>query len=349
MSEKHVVLAGPSEANDDNRPDGRHARRDDGIMQRRNRATAFATFFAGATIALLVSTVGALAQTSIKVVVNGEAITSNEIAVRARFLRLVDRSTTAASVTRAAMEELVEERLKLQEAKRVGMTVSDAQVDGAFAGIAQRMKATPAQLAQGLAAQGISADTLKSRIRTQMVWQQLVMGRFSKEIAVSDSQIVDALSKKDGGKAVQDAATGTTAEYNIQQVIFVVPAKGGDAAGRLREVEALRSRVSGCSGLVDIVKPIKEALVKNLGKRTADELPENFRAELAKMEVGKLSKPNRSAIGYEMLIICDKREVAGDFSIRSKVEQDLRNQEGEVYSRRYLNDLRRIAVIEYKK
>jgi peptidyl-prolyl cis-trans isomerase SurA len=318
-------------------------------MQSRIRATAIAGFLAGATFAFIASTAGALAQSAIRVVVNGEAVTSNEISSRARFLRMVDRTTTGASVERAAMEELVEEKLKLQEAKRVGIEVSQAQVDAAFGSIAQRLKLAPAQFAQALSAQGISPETMKSRIKTQMVWQQLVMGRFSKQITVSDSQIVDALSKKDGGKAVQDAAAGTTAEYNIQQVIFVVPAKGGDAAGRLREAEALRGRVSGCSGLVDTVKPIKEALVKNLGKRTADELPENFREELAKMDVGKLSKPSRSPIGYEMLIICDKRDVAGDFSIRSKVEQDLRNQEGEVYSRRYMNDLRRIAVIEYKK
>ena len=322
-------------------------------MQRRNRAAAIAVILAAAAIAFLTSADGARAQTSIKVVVNSEAITSNEISTRARFLRMVDRSTTAASVERAAMEELVEEKLKLQEAKRVGVTVPQTQVDAAFASIAARLKVTPAQLTQGLSAQGISPETLKSRIRTQIIWQQLVMGRFSRQINVSDGQIVDALTKKDGGKGAQAAASGSTAEYNIQQVVMIVRSKGGDATGdagaRMKEAEALRAKVSGCTGLVDAVKPFKESLVKNLGKRTADELPENFRDELAKLEVGKLSKPSRSAVGVEMLIICDKRDVAGDFSIRSKVEQELRNQEGEVFSRRYINDLRRIAVIEYKK
>lgn len=317
-------------------------------MQSRNRAGAIAGLFAGATIAFLVSTAGAFAQSAIKVVVNGEAITSNEIATRARFLRLVDRSTTGASVERAAMEELVEERLKLQEAKRVGMEVSPSQVEAAFAGIAARLKLSPAQLAQGLGQQGISVDTLKSRLKTQIVWQQLVVGRFSKQINISDSQIIDALGKKDPGKA-KEAGSGTSAEYTLQQVVLIVPAKGGDVGGRTKEAEALRARVDGCDGLVETVKPMKESLVKNLGKRTAEELPENYREELSKMPIGKLSKPSRSALGIEMLIVCAKRDVTGDFSIRSKVEQDLRNQEGEVFARRYINDLRRIAVIEYKK
>lgn len=313
------------------------------------RATAFAGLLAGATIASILTAGTALAQTAIRVVVNGEAITSNEIAQRARFLRVVDRQTTGASVERAAMEELVEEKLKLQEAKRVGLEVSQAQVDAAFAGMAQRMRATPQQLAQALAAQGASADMLKSRLKAQMVWQQLVVGRFSRQIQISDSQVIDALSKKDGGKGQQAATSGSTSEYTINQVILIVPAAGGDAGARAREAEALRGRASGCEALREAAKPLKETVVKNLGKRTADELPEVFREELGKMEVGKLSKPQRSALGVEMLMICAKREVAGDFSIRSKVEQDLRNQEGEVYSRRYMNDLRRIAVIEYKK
>lgn len=317
-------------------------------MQSRTRATAFAAFLAGATIAFLTSTAEVSAQ-SIRVVVNGEAVTSNEIATRARFLRMVERNTTGASVERSAMEELVDERLKLQEAKRVGIEVSQAQVENAFAGIASRLKITPAQLAQGLAAQGVSAETVKSRIRTQMVWQQLVVGRFSTSISISDSQIVDALAKKDGGKAASDGSTGTTAEYTIRQIILIVPAKGGDAGARTREAEALRGRASGCEALVDTVKPIKEAMVKNLGKRTADELPEAFRDELSKTPVGKLTKPSRTAVGVEMLMICEKRDLSGDFSVRSKVEDELRNKEGEVFSRRYMNDLRRIAVIEYKK
>ena len=317
-------------------------------MQSRTRATAFAGLLAGATIAFLAAT-GEVSAQSIRVVVNGEAVTSNEIATRARFLRMVDRQTTGASVERAAMEELVDEHLKLQEAKRVGVEVSQAQVDGAFAGIASRLKISPAQLAQGLAAQGVSTETVKSRIRTQMVWQQLVVGRFSASINISDSQIVDALAKKDGGKAAADGSTGTTAEYTIRQVILIVPAKGGDAGARTREAEALRGRAQGCETLVDTVKPIKEAMVKNLGKRTADELPESFRDELAKTAVGKLTKPSRTGVGVEMLMICEKRDLSGDLSVRSKVEDELRNQEGEVFSRRYMNDLRRIAVIEYKK
>ena len=323
--------------------------RNDGIMRNGIRAAALCGLLFTTMVSVAATTTSVAAQSSIRVVVNGEPITSNEIATRARFLRLVDRTTTGASLERAARDELIEERLKFQEAKRVGLTVTQSEVDTAFANIAQRLKATPAQLAQGLGAQGISVDTLKTRLKAQIAWQQLVVGRFSKQIAISDSQIVDALAKKGETKTREDLASGTTAEYNLTQVVLIVRAKGGDPAARTREAEALRNRVEGCDGLVAATKPIPETLVKSLGKRTEDELPEAFRGELAKLPVGKLSKPNRGPLGIEMVMVCGKREVAGDFSIRSKVEQDLRNQEGEVYARRYMNDLKRIAVIDFKK
>ena len=85
----------------------------------------------------------AAAQSAIKVTVNGEAITTNEINQRARFLRLVSKDAAGPAVTRMATEELIEEKLKLAEAKRLKITATDQQVDNAFASIASRMYFAP--------------------------------------------------------------------------------------------------------------------------------------------------------------------------------------------------------------
>lgn len=314
-------------------------------MQRRLRRAAAIVAIALAVTSLPIAFGSASAgQSTIRAVVNGVPITSNEIGDRARLLRLTTR-TSGASIERQALEDLIDDQLKLAEGKRVGISVSDAQVDAAFASIAARMKVPPAVLAQGLGQQGISVTSLKSRLRTQILWQQLVVARFSHVVSISDSQIADALAKKQpDGKAA--ASTGKTVEYSLQQVILVAPK---NADGRMREAEALRSRITSCAGLVDAVKPLPEALVKNLGKRTEDELPEAFRGLLADVPVGRLSKPQKTGAGVEMVAVCEKRDLTGDFQVRSKVEDEIRNKEGEVFARRYINELRRIAVIDYRK
>lgn len=316
-------------------------------MSTKPRLTAALALFVCAVGFGLVATAPAGAASKIRVVVNGEPITTNEIGERARLLRLTSR-TSAASVDRTATEELIEDKLKLQEAKRVGVSASDAQVDAAFASIAGRLKISPATLAQGLSHQGVSPGNLKERLRVQIVWQQLVMARFSRSVSISDSQIVDALAKKETSDKPAAKGSGVTAEYTLKQVVLVVPKTGGNEAGRMHEAEALRARISSCDDLAAAVKPLNEALVKNLGKRTEDELPEQFRGLLNDVQVGHLAKPMRTPVGIEILAVCGKRDLSGDYEVRSKVEDELRAKEGEVFARRYVNDLRRIAVINYR-
>lgn len=293
----------------------------------------------------------ASAQSTIRVVVNGTPITSNEINQRARFLRLIDRRLGGASLTRKAQQELIDEKLQFAEAQRLKLVASEQMVDAAFASIAQRVKMTPANLSRALTQSGVDPNTLKTRLRAQMLWQQAVMQRFRQQIRIADSDVVDAIKaqQKAGDKAATEQAK--TIEYRLQQVILVVPAASRASAlpSRRKEAEALRAQVNGCDGLVAATAGLREAVVKNVGHRTDAELPENFAAFIAETPVGKLTKAVETSNGLEMLAICDRKERESDFSIRTKVEGDLRQKQGELLTRQYMQELRRFAVIEYKR
>jgi peptidyl-prolyl cis-trans isomerase SurA len=305
---------------------------------------------AAAVLAGVIGTTPALAQ-SIRVVVNGDPITSGEIAERARFLRLVHKGLGQAELTRAATDELVEDRLKLAEAKRVKMLASDAEVDAAFGRMASGMKATPALLTQALAQQGVNVRTLKERIRSQITWQRLVFSRFSRSISIADADIQSALEKKAdaGGPDKFAIAKGTTTEYDLQQITLVVPKQpAGMGTQRLREAEALRAKITACDQIVPAIRAMKETVVKPIGKRTADELPPQFRDVLTGTAVGRLTKPVPQPTAVELLAVCGSREIQGDLTVKSKVENELREQEGQLMARRYLADLKRQAIIDYK-
>jgi peptidyl-prolyl cis-trans isomerase SurA len=296
----------------------------------------------------------ALAQSAIKVVVDGSAITTNEINERARFLRLVHKTYGQSELTNAAMEELVDDKLKMNEAKRIKIDTSDAEVEAAFGKMAAGMKATPAILTQALAQQGVNAKTLKARIKAQITWQRMVVQRFSRTISISDSAVVDALEKKSAtGKGdtpdKNAVAKGTTTEYTLQQITMVVPKQPpGMGAIRMKEAETLRAKVTSCDQLVDAVKSYKETVVKSIGKRTADELPEQFKSLLTGVAIGHLTKPTPGASAVEMLAVCGTREIQGNFEVRKDVENELKEQEGQLLARRYLAELRRQAIIDYK-
>ncbi len=286
----------------------------------------------------------AQAATSIKVVVNDQPITSYDIDQRARLIRLTARKSAGVS-RRMAQEELIDERLKAQEAKRRGVTVSEAQVNDAYANIARRTKMSASQLSKALRQSGVNPDTLKQRIRMEMIWLNVVRSRFRSQVKISEQDVLAEMLKQDKG-----TDESKTLEYTLTQIIFVVPknSSGSFKSRRKQEANQLRNRFTSCEDGVKLAEGLKEVVVKPVGVRMAPELPEKLSKLLADVEVGRLSRPLETPNGIEAYAVCKKREISSNLELRSEIESELRNKEGRMLSRRYIRDLRRDAVIEYR-
>lgn len=291
----------------------------------------------------LAMTCGAIAQSAIKVVVGDQPITTYEISQRAKFLQLTQRATNA---TKLATDELIDEKLQLAEARKRGIVVSEAEVNEAYANIASRLKMSPDQLTKGLRSAGVDAKTFKDRLRAQIAWGKVVREKFRATVAVSEQDVIAALqSKVEPGKE-----KATTTEYEVTQVIFVVPAKAtaAVAAQRQKEAEQLRGRFTSCAEGLAFAKGLREVVIKPLGRRLQSELSEENVKMLDELAVGRLTAPQRTENGVEMVALCDKRVLQSDAAARAAIEGELLDEQGTLMSRRYLRDLKRNAVIEYK-
>ncbi|WP_150525792.1 peptidylprolyl isomerase [Roseibium sediminis] len=296
-------------------------------------------------LALLVVAAGfgpTVAQAGIKVIVNETPITNYDISQRAKLIRLIQRSSVAAS-TREAEQELVEDQLRVGEASRLGISVSETQVNNAFANIASNVKLTPAKLSQALRQSGVNPQTLKDRLKAQLAWQQAVQRRFRSQIKISESDIVTALRKSD------DENKNVSVEYDLQRVIVVVPKKSskGFRNKRLGESNSIRKAFDGCDNPGAILGKYEEVVVRPIGRRLETELPPQMRTEINKTSLGKLTSAQQTEVGFEMIAVCGKREIASDIAARTEVENELREKEGEQMSRRYLMDVKRRATIVY--
>ncbi|MBD8892708.1 SurA N-terminal domain-containing protein [Roseibium litorale] len=288
----------------------------------------------------LAGTVATARAATIEVVVNDKAITTYEIQQRARLITLTQRKGGVLA-KKLAEEELVNEVLQLAEATRVGVRVSQAEVDGAFANIARSVKLSPSQLAQALGQSGVKADTLKDRLRAQLAWVQTVRRRFQADVHINESDVIAALRKSD--KADQ----ATSMEYDLRQVIVVVPAKasGSFKSKRKSESDQIRKAFNGCDAAGPVLAKYSEVVMKPVGRRLETELPGNLKDDIEKTEPGRLTKPQQTGKGYEMIAVCSKRELQSDIAARTEVENELRAKEGEAMSRRYLMELRSRATI----
>jgi peptidyl-prolyl cis-trans isomerase SurA len=282
------------------------------------------------------------AQSSIRVKVDDQPITSYDIQQRAALLQM----TGVKGGQKAATEELIDETIQFIEAAKMGVAVSDARVNGAVDEIAARVKMTPQQLSQALGQQGVNIETLRRRIKAQMLWGQLVQMRTRmRGGSVKGSDITAEMFAESGSQDVK------TTEYTLKPVIFVVPkgSSGGYDAQRRREAEAFRGRFAGCDGVVEQVRQLKEVVVRPTIRRTSEELvgsPEG--ADIMETPPGGLTRPRKSDDGYMMLAICTAKEIQSNAAARIQAEAKLLDEINKDLGKDYMAELRAKAVIEYR-
>jgi len=282
--------------------------------------------------------------TEVKVIVSGNAITNGDIQRRAAFLKLQRKG---GNLNQVAREELTEEMLKRVEMKSRGVNISDKEVDEAYAGFATRNKMSVAQLSQVMNQAGITPDHFKKYIMVQMGWGRLVSARFRSTGMVSEQDAVQRMLK-DGGK--KPVAT----EYQLQQVIFVVPSSKRSPAllaKRRQEANALRSRFQSCDSTRQLTKGMIDVTVRDLGRIIEQQLPGDWAKDVKATSANRATPPHDTEKGVEFLAVCSTRQVSDDrvaqlvFSMEGTDSEAGQEKKADEMSKKYLQELREKATI----
>jgi peptidyl-prolyl cis-trans isomerase SurA len=306
----------------------------DSLMAFRKLMAATFLMFAAAIPA---TTAGAQ---QIVVIVNGEPITALDVDQRSKLGQL---STHKLPPRQEVLDELINEKLKLREAKKFGLDVSASEVDTAYASMAGRMRFTADQLTQQLAKSGVNVSTLKARIKADIAWSQIVRGRYQASLQIGEKDILSAMETK------SDDSVGY--DYTMRPILFLVPAGSGETLidGRKREAEALRGRFQGCEEGITFARALKDVAVREQVIRSSADIPAELRKVLEGIEVGRLTPPEVTKFGIEMFAICAKKESTADNSPgKRQAKENLMAKRYEQRSKQYLQELRRGAMLEYK-
>ncbi len=285
---------------------------------------ALAFFVAACMAAAPVATAPVIAATV--VTVNDIAITDAQISARARLLGLEGRG----SAQSAARQELIDEALMMSEARRVGITVSDAEVGNAMLTVARNLKMGMDNLLKVLADNGVNPDTLRDRLRAAIAWQrvvgQVVMGR----VQISDLELDQAAAGK--------VTAANSFDYILKEIIFV----GGS---RTSAANQYRGAFKGCDTAVDLSLRYTDAAVVDVGRRHATQLPAALATELAGLNVGGITKPRATDAGVSMYAVCEKAVATDTTFIKDSLMQEAGNEALQAEAKKYLEELRAKARI----
>nr|WP_065755303.1 SurA N-terminal domain-containing protein [Bradyrhizobium paxllaeri] len=291
------------------------------------------------TLAMLAGGISPLPAQQVACMVNGEPITSLDIEQRTKLNFLTTRKQMP---RQEVIDELISDKVKIKEAKRFGVDPTGSDLDQAYSGMSQRMRLTPDQLTKSLESQGVRPETLKARLKAEMVWGSLVRGRFKESLQVGEKDVNAAAEQ--GGESTQVDAF----EYKLQPIVLIVPR--GSAQGaidqRRKEAESLRERVQSCEQANSYFKSMQNAAIRDIVTKTSADIPGPLRELLDKTPVGRLTPPEITKQGVEMVALCERKPTKIDTPKKREIREKMYAQKYEAKSKSYLNDLRKAAMIE---
>jgi peptidyl-prolyl cis-trans isomerase SurA len=273
--------------------------------------------------------------------VNGDPITALDVIHR---MRLSELMTHKAQSKPEALEELINEKIKLQQAKNAKIDVTDAQVDKVFTGMAQRASRKTSDFAAALTQAGIDMPRFKLRLRAELGWRQVLEQRVPGVFQVRDADLVAILMAR--GEAAQTKAV----QYSLQQIVLVVPRNSPEAVrtGRMKEAENLRNRFSSCEQDMALAREIREVVVKEPLVRLSTDLGIQYKQLLDKTPDGKMTPPEAIATGIELVAICSRKEVVADVSSRREFKEELLSKRLAEQEKFLLDYFRKQSIIDYR-
>ena len=273
--------------------------------------------------------------------VNGEPITNYDIEQRSKLDFI---STHKSPVRQEVIDELINEKVKIREAKKFGVDPTASDIDQSFAGMSSRMHVTPDQLAKSLESQGIRPDTLKARLKAEMVWTSLVRGRYKESLQVGEKDVAAAVQATGGGEKPETESF----EYQMRPIVLIVPRGSAPAAmeARVKEAEALRSRVQTCEEANAFFKTMQSAAIRETVTKTSADIPPVLREVLDKTPLGHLTAPEVTKQGVEMVALCGRKPTTVDTPRKKEIRDKMFVEKYEAKSKAYLEEVRKAAMIE---
>ncbi len=282
--------------------------------------------------------------TNIRAVVNGEPITNYDIQRRAAFLAL---RRVGGNRNEKALEELVEEKIKIQEARKQNTVASNREVDESYANFAQSNRMTPSQLSGILNQSGVTADHFKEYVRGQISWNRATGGKLREEIVSRTTQDTMHSLREAGGEKP------STYEYLLEQVIFVIPDNQRKARlkQRMTEAEAFRQRFTRCGETKTLAVGQLDVTIRTLPRSLEPELPPVWKDELIKTPEGGTTGIKETERGVEFIAVCSRKTVSDD-RVAQVMEREQKfeefNKRGDELSEEFLAELKSKSKIIYR-
>ncbi|PHS79071.1 MAG: hypothetical protein COB59_03665 [Rhodospirillaceae bacterium] len=204
------------------------------------------------------------------------------------------------------LRNLIEEKLKLQEASRTGVEVPKADISARLQAIAANNKMTLDQFSNMLMQSGVPISTLSMRIETELAWQTFVGLKLARDIKVSEEDISDELNRirSNAGKP----------EYLLAEIFIPVNKPSQDQEAQMLSRRLLQEIQKGASFktlATNFSRAPSSVSGGDMGWMQANHLVNELENVVRQLKPGQVSMPVRSIGGYYLMLLREIRSSPG--------------------------------------
>lgn len=258
--------------------------------------------------------------TGIVAVVNGDVISKGDVNNRRRLFALSTGLPVSNEVldrlTGQVTRQLIDERLRLQEAQRRHIVVQDSEIAQAISEVETRNNLKPGALAKQLSANGVEMRTLIDQFRVQIAWGRVLRQKVAEKGQPSEADIAEQIAqiKEQNGQQ----------EYHLGE-IFTPVANPTQDAQALRFIDTVIQQLRAGAPFAVVAAQFSQSQTAlsggDLGWVLGNELDPAVLRVANEMPVGAISNPIKVPGGYSVVTLKAKREVGKDVTTVMSVRQ----------------------------
>ncbi len=300
------------------------------------------------------------AEQGVVAVVNDHAITDVDIDQRIKLLTLLGERNPQRLARKQAANDLINDYIKIDEAKSNRMDPTTKDVDERLKSMAQSIKTDTAGLETKMSSAGVSMNMVRQYVAAQMSFGRLLQVKYHEKVAVDPAEVdkkLAAIKADISGKVAKleaDPRRQPVKVISLQEINF--PVEGNDPQllqSRAIEAGQVAQKLSSCASLKAATSGIFNVQIGRKIDADSRKLPPPILAQIQQRGLGHAMGPMRYPKGIQLLAYCGSRmivppKINAQMPTRQQIENLALNDKFTSVEQKYVAILRKGAIIEYK-
>ena len=256
---------------------------------------------------------------AIAVIVNDEVISRYDVNQRVRLILVTSGiPATQENVKRIeeqAIKALIDEKIQIQEATKLEVPDTPDEINLMLDNIARGNQTTAEGILESITSQGVNSETLLNQIKSELLWNKIVRGRFGSYINISDEEVNIIYDR-----TIQNI---NNSQYDISEIFI-----GFEDESEEKEAKELTERLTEQLKNEIAFEPVAQQFSQApssgqggfIGWVSEGQLDPDIISNIKNLEIGSVSNPIKTVNGYYIIKLNGKSEEGGKNPMKNQYD-----------------------------